>query len=114
LILTFDRRFIVYGSRKSKLISFHYALGILRPLFVRPEVARGILKVPLPTLLLATLEATVVSLPSASAEVGATCLVVALDTLGGVAGIGSGAGGGAGAFTLTHILVFSLYFKLFD
>ena len=38
--------------------------------------------------------------------------------LGGAAGRletgARGAGGGAGAFTLTHILVFSLYFKLFD
>ncbi|BCV05069.1 MAG: hypothetical protein CM15mV97_430 [Caudoviricetes sp.] len=73
---------------------------MLRPLLVRPEVARGILKLPLPTRLLATLEATEVFLPDASpvAEVGATCFVVAFDTLGGVAGIGSGAGGGAGCF----------------
>ena len=48
---------------------------MLRPLLVRPEVARGILKLPLPTRLLATLEATEVFRPDASpvAEVGATC-----------------------------------------
>jgi hypothetical protein len=81
-----------------------------RPLLVRPEVARGILKLPLPTRLLATLEATEVFLPDASpvAEVGATCLVVAFETVLVGTGTGSGAGGGLGAFTETHILVFSL------
>jgi|TARA_Y100000589_G_scaffold74515_1_gene67908 hypothetical protein len=83
---------------------------MLRPLLVRPEVARGILKEPLPTRLLATLEATEVSLPDASpvAEVGATCFVVAFETVFVGIGTGSGAGGGLGLLILTHILVFSL------
>jgi hypothetical protein len=71
--------------------------------------------VPLPVLLLETVEATLTFLPSASAYIGAFCLVTAPDTvfLGGI-GIGSGAGGGLGALIETHILILLLYLFLFD
>jgi hypothetical protein len=87
---------------------WHYADGKFKPLFVRPDVAKGILNEPRPTRLLCADEATLTFLPFASAVAGDICFVVAPLTCGGVAGIGSGIGGGAGALTETHILILHL------